>query len=166
MKRNALSLIEVVLSIAILVGSAAVLGQLISMGQRQAIKADDITIAQNLCFSKMSEILSGVSELAVIEDEPIELDSPWDYSVAIEPIGISDLLEVTVRVKWRTDSLDGTKNTKPTPNFYIRRWLRQDGREIDGLLSVDDANGIGAEGEVDSPMLNDKFRLSRPDRFE
>ena len=160
MKRNALSLIEVVLSIAILVGSAAVLGQLISMGQRQAIKADDATIAQNLCFSKMSEILSGITELAVIEDEPIELDSPWDYSVDIEPIGVSDLLEVTVRVKWRTDSLEGLENEKPTPNFYIRRWLRQNGREIDGLMTTDELN------QDSSPMLDDKFRISRPNRTE
>lgn len=160
MKRNALSLIEVVLSIAILVGSAAVLGQLISMGQRQAIKADDQTIAQNLCFSKMNAILAGLEDLAIVEDEPIELDSPWDYNVTIEPVGVSDLLEVTVRVKWRRESLEEQESDGPTPNFYIRRWIRQEGREIDGLLTNDEPT------EDPTFRLNDQLRLSSPNQVE
>ena len=83
--RSGISLLEVILAISILVGSAAVLGQLISIGQMQAEKATELTEAQALCNNKMNELLSGIEPIEPVELQPVSLESPWDYSIQLEP---------------------------------------------------------------------------------
>src|SRR5687767_7391349 len=54
--RAAFSLLEVILALTILVGAIVVLGELVRLGTMTAAGARDLTQAQLLCESKMSEI--------------------------------------------------------------------------------------------------------------
>jgi general secretion pathway protein I len=90
-RRGAFSLIEVILALAILCGALATLGELSRLGMREAEKARDLTQAQLLCESKLSEITAGVTPLEAQEDAPFEStdeedsESEWVYSIAVTP---------------------------------------------------------------------------------
>ena len=61
--RTGLSLIEVIIAIAILVGSAAAISQLIDLAQRNAIRALDVTDAQTVCQNILHEVMTGMRPL-------------------------------------------------------------------------------------------------------
>jgi hypothetical protein len=70
-----LSLLEVILAIAILGGSLAVIGQLINIGARNAISARDLTTAQLYCESKLAEVSAGIELPEPTTASPL-LDDP------------------------------------------------------------------------------------------
>ena len=58
-QRRGLSLLEVILSIAILGTSMAIIGQVFFAGYRSAVKARDLSDATILCDSIMAELAAG-----------------------------------------------------------------------------------------------------------
>ncbi len=123
-RRRGLSLIEVIIAMGILVGTTAILAQLISIGEKQATKSVEMTEAQNICHNKMAELMSGLSPLTAIKDEPAAIDSPWNYSVQIEPVGFRDLYSLTVSVSQQHNALaDSAGDSKPVgPVYHLTRW--------------------------------------------
>lgn len=99
--RRGVTLYEVVLSLAILLGSMVVLGQLVSTGSRAAVQARLRTQATLLCESKMSEAVlyaqSGVSTAA--SDLPATFDGEAPDSAG------------TGRWVWSLNSVAGGSNT-------------------------------------------------------
>lgn len=69
--RGGFSLIEVILATAILLGSVVVLGELASMGRRQAEKGKKLAAAQQLCEQTLNEVLLGLRPLEPVEQEPL-----------------------------------------------------------------------------------------------
>jgi hypothetical protein len=65
------SLIEVILSTAILLGSVVVLGELAAMGRRQSLRSGKLAEAQRLCELTLNEILTGLRPLEPQEQEPL-----------------------------------------------------------------------------------------------
>ena len=63
-----LSLFEVIISIAILGGSLATIGQLIRIGARNAAEARDLTMAQLYAESQMNRVASGMELLDKVDD--------------------------------------------------------------------------------------------------
>ena len=59
--RRGLSLLEVMISIAILGGAMAAVGQLVRIGARSAAEARDQSKAQMLCENKLAQITSGLA---------------------------------------------------------------------------------------------------------
>ena len=55
-EHRGLSLIEVIISLAILVGSAAALTQLVDVGRRHAERAVEVTDAQSICRNVLDAI--------------------------------------------------------------------------------------------------------------
>jgi hypothetical protein len=95
--------LEVILALAILAGAIAVLSEVSGIGMRNAQLARDLTHAQLLCESKMSEIVAGLETPQVQEgvplgttDDPAEAD--WLYSVQLNSTAQEGLLEIRVRV--------------------------------------------------------------------
>ncbi len=97
--RSGFSLLEVVLSLAILGGSMAVLGEAVRHGMDNARIARDLTDAQLYCESKMAELEAGLITLDPVSDAPIEpmtdsslessaLDDEviWLYSIETEMV--------------------------------------------------------------------------------
>lgn len=119
-RRTGLSLLEVLLALAILGGTLAIIGELIRVGGRNAEQARDVTTAQIHCESLMAQVSSGLLPAQTTVDVPInDPNSPdeWLYSIVTQPVDQNGLLAVQVTV---------TQN----PQLYVRpvsfaalRWM-------------------------------------------
>ncbi len=102
--RRGLSLLEVILSIAILGGAMVVIGKLYNLGYRSANHVRVRNEANILADSKMAEIASGVLELESAGDSPIDSSPGWTYSVTVENSNQPGLFLVTVFVRREQES--------------------------------------------------------------
>lgn len=99
LSRPGFSLLEVILALAILAASMAVLGQLVQFGMTNARRAEDMTQAAIICESIMAEIVAGDRGLTNEFATPYEDNDTFVYSVDI-PVGAQEgLLEVHVVVE-------------------------------------------------------------------
>jgi len=109
--RKAFSLLEVILALAILAGSMAVLGEAVRHGLENARVVRDLTDAQLYCESKMAELEAGFLTTDSVSDMPIEpmaesilesssesTETEWFYSVASELVDEEGLMSVSVSV--------------------------------------------------------------------
>ena len=117
MKNRGLTLLEVILALAILAGAMAAIGEVMRSGMRNAAAARDLSKAQLLCESKLSEIAAGVLPPESVNDEPIETDSDWVYSVTAAPLEQEGLLAVSVTVTQAIES-------QHPMSFGLIRWMR------------------------------------------
>ena len=118
------------IALSILVGSAAVLSQLIDVGQRHAARATEISEAQSVCHNIMAELLAGIRVWEETRPQAVDPFLPWDFTVQIDPLEIGDLVAVTVTV---TEQQDPSR--MPTPAgavaeanqcaFRLVRWVRR-----------------------------------------
>ncbi len=99
--RSAFTLIEVILALAILAGSVAVLGEIMAIAGRHARDAQAESRAQLMAATVMDEMLVGITEVIQVSRQPLETSEetvPWMYSVTINTtniVGLS-LIEVIV----------------------------------------------------------------------
>ena len=121
---GAFSLLEVVLALAILVGALAVLGELVSLGTRNAQRARDLTQAQLLCESKLAEITSGISPAEPVQRATFEYDPEWLYSIEFEQAGQEGLVAVRVTV------VQDLPAEKRPAEFSLVRWIHDAGVEL------------------------------------
>jgi len=120
--RRGLSLFEVILALAVLTMSLAVLGELARLGMRNARIARDKTQAILLCQSKMAEIVSGVIVPEPVQALPLEdlgesSEPGWLYSIAVEPGDQEGLIMVQVTV-----AQDLPLEKRPV-EFSLTRWM-------------------------------------------
>ena len=115
--RRGLSLLEVILSIAILGGSMVVIGNLYHLGYRSATQVRLRNEANILADSKMAELAAGVLEIESTGDTPIETSPGWTYSIDIEPSLQAGLFMATVIVR-----RDQESNVLPV-GVSIRRFI-------------------------------------------
>ena len=102
-RRRGLSLLEVILSIAILGTSMAIIGQVFFAGYRSAVKARDLSDATILCDSVMAELAAGSIDFQSTSSATIPNIPGWEYSVETVESDVSGLLLTTVAVS-RTGS--------------------------------------------------------------
>ena len=93
------SLLEVILSIAILGGSIAIIGQGFHHGARSVRVARMIGEGNRLADSKLSEIAAGATELQSVSLQPFSDNPGWVYSVVTEQASFPGLLAVAVTVE-------------------------------------------------------------------
>jgi hypothetical protein len=113
--------------LAILVGSAAVLSQLIDKGRRHAMRAMDVTEAQTVANNVMSEILVGLRAWQSTTAERVDPFQPWDVSVQIEPTEIDELSAVTVAVFQRPPpgAMPVQRDEAERRAYRLVRWVRR-----------------------------------------
>ena len=100
-ERGGLSLMEVLLSLAIMGVAMAAIGELTRVGMVSSGNARDLTTAQILCESVMSEITAGILAPQPVTLAPV--DDPqhmndWVYTIEVQPVGQDGLLTVAVTV--------------------------------------------------------------------
>ena len=101
--RPGLSLIEVLLSLAILVIALAAISQLVDAGSDRAAAARNATRGARLAQGKMAEVEAGVVSLtSSTEGDFTDEDAAWKFSVIPEPSGPPNLYTVTVKVTLET----------------------------------------------------------------
>jgi prepilin-type N-terminal cleavage/methylation domain-containing protein len=117
------SLLEVLLALVILGGAIAVIGELIRFGAQNSRKARNLTRAEILCDSILSEIVAGSlpaqpASLVPVEDEIDPEGNPrFAYSVDVQPTDQEGLLAVSVTVT-------GALPNDPSPvEFTLSRLL-------------------------------------------
>jgi prepilin-type N-terminal cleavage/methylation domain-containing protein len=119
--RAGFSLLEVLLATAILLACAIVLGELATIGSRNARAAQDLGKAQILCETVMNEIAAGITPLEPLEGVPTEGEPGWMVSVDVQPVAHAPgLTAVRVTVSQDPDTLDRQRPRR----FTLVRWLR------------------------------------------
>jgi len=103
------SLLEVVLSFAIMAVSFAMLSQLVDTGYRNAREAESLTDAQMIAQNLMEEFSLGMLAQTPVANVPVTMDNgllttpgtevpQWEYSIDWEPAPVEGLVMVLVRV--------------------------------------------------------------------
>ncbi|MFZ1935993.1 MAG: prepilin-type N-terminal cleavage/methylation domain-containing protein [Thermoguttaceae bacterium] len=126
MRKAGFSLLEVILALAILAGSIAVLGESSRLALRNAEIARDLAHAQLLCESKMAEITVGITAAETVGNTPFDttmtasLDPSapgWLYSIDTQTTDEEGLIAVRVTV---TRNLPAAKHPV---SFSLVRWI-------------------------------------------
>ena len=97
-RRRGLSLLEVILAIAILGGSLAVISQLLRSGVNHAINTRLTSQGNVLCDAKMAELSAGVLELRSYGQTTIADSPEWYFQVDVQPSGEQGLFLVSLTV--------------------------------------------------------------------
>ncbi len=116
---RAFTLLEVILSLAILAGALATLGEVMRMADRSATVAEDETRAQILATSIMEELSAGSRQLTAAQQSPLDTpdDPPWVYSIEIGQTQLTELVSVRVRVEQQLEA-----RLQPA-RFELVRWM-------------------------------------------
>lgn len=115
--RRGLSLLEVVLALAILGVSLAVIGELIRLGTRAGEAARDDLEAQLICESIVNEIAAGATMPETLVDAPVDQLGEWLCSVESQAVDDAGLMAVRVTVR--------RANASPSsvPPYTLTRWI-------------------------------------------
>ena len=97
--RRGLSLLEVLLSIAILGLSLTAIGGLVKLGYQSAIDAKLQTEAYVICDAKMAEVVAGVLPLESASGQTVDENPDWMYSVEVGNADRVGLFHVRVTVE-------------------------------------------------------------------
>jgi prepilin-type N-terminal cleavage/methylation domain-containing protein len=100
------TLLEVILSLAILAGSVAVLGEIMGIAGRHGRDAEAEVRAQLIASSIMDEMLSQVVEPAQVSRQAVDTTDtvPWVYSVNIQNTTVTGLSSIEVIVEQDLES--------------------------------------------------------------
>ena len=96
-RRAGISLLEAIIALGILVGSTAMLAQLLGIARAHIDRAERLRMAQRLCQNTMNEIAAGLLDAEPIQEQAYVRPAGWSYSVAIEPLG-GNMVAVRVAV--------------------------------------------------------------------
>ena len=114
---------EVILALAILALSMVAIGELIRIGTNSAQHARDMTRAQILCESKLSEIVAGAAPYDLVTRAPLPLDPEWFYTVELAPTEEENVMALAVTVETHLE------NPRPVA-FTLIRWVPDPGIEL------------------------------------
>jgi len=138
--RGGFSLLEILLALAILGGTLAVLSQIVGLGGDASRSARELAMARLLCQSKLSELLvSNLTPVAVVST-PIsgpdsDSDTQFNYAVEIGTAPMDGLLALRVSVE--AVNPDGGP---AIASYSITRWI------IDPLMGLEQAAADQAAG--------------------
>jgi len=98
-RRHGLSLLEILVSTAILLASLTAIMQVLNVGHNSRLSAVLDAEAILRCESVMGELLAGVRPLASSSAEPFEDNPKWMWNAGISDQGSTSLLQVEVVVE-------------------------------------------------------------------
>ncbi len=135
MTRRGFSLLEVLLSLAILGTCLAAISMLVRLGSRGAVEARELTTAQLLCEAKVAEISTGI--LPPDPGGPWQFDLPehadWVFYVDQQPLPQPGLIAIMVTV---TQQLPAGSMQRPL-EFSLVRWIQDPALELTEPPSAD-----------------------------
>ena len=134
-----LSLLEVVLAMAILAASMAVVSQLVGLGLRAAGQSRNLTQAQILAESLMSEISAGITPAEPLQ--PTLIEPGWYASIYLQPSLHQGIVQLIVRVEQDSTS-------RRAAHFELTRWMRDPTLEIPTeSTTTSDASGSSSSSD-------------------
>ena len=138
LRRRGLSLLEVVLSLSILAGAMAAIGELVQRGLLHAQSARNLTQAQVRCESLLGELQAGL--LAPEPASDVTLDDDWSYSMEVESLDNDGVLIVRLTVSQRPSAA-----TRPV-SFSVIHWMP----DPDAVAAAEEAAAAAAEAAADA----------------
>jgi prepilin-type N-terminal cleavage/methylation domain-containing protein len=113
------TLLEIILSLAILAGALAALGEVMRLADRNAQLVRDESQAQILASSVMDELLSGTRQPTTVNQELFDYntDPPWLYSIAFDQTPYVELVLARVRVEQQLPP------EQQPAHFELVRWV-------------------------------------------
>ena len=130
------TLLEVILALALLAGAMAMLGELCRLGLRNAQEVRDLTRAEMVCDSIVSQIVAGAMTTSAVSGAAWEEDPRWLYTVDTESTNQAGLIQLRVTV-----SRDLPPEIHPV-QCTIYRWMVDPGLE--------QAEAVQAQSAADS----------------
>ncbi len=136
-RRDGFSLLEILLALAILGGSLAILSRIVDTGMIAARESRDLAAARVLCQTKLAEVLldtqmgispQGVADAAFEIPFDSQSNSAFQYSIEVLPAPLDGLLSIEISV----ESMDADLGEART-RYSITRWV------IDPLLGLEEA---------------------------
>lgn len=123
------SLLEVIVALAILSTSTVLLLNIFTTAEKHSVRGEERVRQQILCRTLMNELLLlRPNEIQNVEDEPLEADPNWHYSVESTPTHIEGVMRLRVTVyRLRTVNQQadvGDLATRPRRSFQLVRWFR------------------------------------------
>jgi prepilin-type N-terminal cleavage/methylation domain-containing protein len=118
-QRKGFTLLEIVISLAILAGSLAALGEVMRLADHNAQMVRDESQAQILASSVMDELLSGSRATQAVNQELFDYntDPPWLYSIAFDQTPYVELLLARVHVEQKLPP------EQQPAHFELVRWV-------------------------------------------
>ncbi len=155
--RCGMTLLEVILAIAILGGSLAVLGELVRVGTRTARAARVLTTGQLLAESLVAEVTAGVTAPDPIDGVINDFGGlRWQYVVQIEQVDQQGLMAVAVTVREDKDASE-----KPV-SFALVRWMIDPQTELDLEAAAAAAASSSSSGSTSSSSASSGSETGTP----
>ena len=118
LRRPGLTLLEILVSTAILVASLTVIMQVLNVGHNSRLNAVLDAQAIIRCESLMGELLSGVRPLVTSGAEPFNDDPKWTWTASVSDQGSTSLLLLEVVVAHTP------AGNIPNSSWSLRRYVR------------------------------------------
>jgi prepilin-type N-terminal cleavage/methylation domain-containing protein len=153
-KRGGFSLLEILLALAILGGSLAILSRIVDTGISAAREARDLSIARMICQAKLSEVLlNSTAGFTPQTQPPMPVDSfdsqsttPFEFSVEVQPGQLGGIL--LIRVVVEAQNPDGGE---PLARYSLVRWMIDPALGLEELEAEEEAareEAAGIEGSA------------------
>jgi general secretion pathway protein I len=140
-----LSLFEVIVALAIFMGSIAAIGQLVSNGVRGAVQAKLQSQATLRAETKMAEVVSGVVPLHSATSGVFPDDPSWSWNVAVVAGSHEGLYFVEVTAAHASTAAAGKQS------YSLRRLVRDPQVELDAYAKQQaDAAAAASSGSGSS----------------
>jgi prepilin-type N-terminal cleavage/methylation domain-containing protein len=148
--RRGFSLLEILLALAILGGSLALLSQIAETGTAAAREARDLSVARMVCQTKLTELLldttAGIPPLSVPPSEVPSFDSQsttaFLYSVDVQQAPLDGLLAIQVNVE-ATNPNGGPS----LATYSLVRWIVDPALGLEQLEAEEEALQAEAEAQ-------------------
>jgi hypothetical protein len=155
--RHGISLLEVILATAILLGCVMVLSRLAFLARRHAIGSEDRTQSQLLCQNLMDELLAGIRPLESVSPTETE-DGQWVYEIDLQRRGNPLLVAITVTVA-RLEEDELLPIDEELVGYRLVRWLRPGQRQVsaDAEALMEPESDSDFFGDAEDAMLRDAW---------
>jgi type II secretion system protein I len=147
------TLLEIILSLAILAGALAALGEVMRLADRNAQLVRDESQAQILASSVMDELLSCSRPMAEVNQEAFEYntDPPWLYSIAFDETPYVELVLARVRVEQQLPPEQQPAHFElvrwvPNPDYISTDTSQQSTSTSGSSSSSSSSSGFGSSG--------------------
>ncbi len=153
-RQQGFSLLEILLALAILGGSMAILSRIVDTGISAAREARDLANARMICQAKLSEVmLNSASGITPQMQPPTPVDSfdsqsttPFEFSVEVQPGQLGGIL--LIRVVVEAQNPDGGE---PLARYSLVRWMIDPALGLEELEAEEEAareEAAGVEGSA------------------
>jgi len=146
-QRPALSLLEVLVAVAVLLFALIAIGRLISFGADRALDVQDRARATELCRTELDKVVAGVVPLSSQSNVPCDEDPDWNWSLTADQGSVSGLWTVTVTVS--RQRRDGSRVEVVLNRMLVDPSLRGNLYTVP-QSSTSSSSGSGASGNSSS----------------